>query len=78
MVREAPAPTSVLPDYAALGHGGTAVKKMARAMTTPRVAKIVVKGTEPKARLLYRLMSMMGGQPVPPIEAWTTLRVEPL
>ena len=56
----------------------TAVKKIAMAMTALRVAKIVVKGTEPEARLLYRLMSMMGGQPVPPIEAWPTLRVEPL
>ena len=34
-----------------------------------KVAKIVVKGTEPEARLLYRLMAMLGGQAVPPIEA---------
>ena len=56
----------------------TAIKKMTRAMTALRVAKIGVKGTEPEARLLYRLLSMRKGQPVPPIEAWPTLRVEPL
>ena len=39
---------------------GTAVKKMAKAMVALMVAKIVVKGTEPEARLLYRLMSMLG------------------
>ena len=50
---------------------------MARAMTALRVAKIGVKGTEPEDRLLYRLLSMREGQPVPPIEAWPTLRVGP-
>ena len=39
---------------------GTAVKKMARAMVALGVANIVVKGTEPEARLLYRLISMLG------------------
>ena len=39
---------------------GTAVKKMAKAMAALKVAKIVVKDTEPEARLLYRLMSMLG------------------
>ena len=48
---------------------GTAMKKMAKAMLVLNVAKIVVKGTEPEARLLYRLMSLLGGQAVPPIEA---------
>ena len=57
---------------------GTALKKMARAMAALKVAKIVVKGTEPEARLLYLLMSMLGGQPVAPTEAWPWLRVEPL
>ena len=38
----------------------TAVKKMAKAMAALKVAKIVVKGTEPEARLLYRLMSNVG------------------
>ena len=42
------------------------------------VAKIVVKGTEPEARLLYRLLTMFGGQAVPPIEAWPLLMVEPM
>ena len=51
---------------------------MARAMAALRVAKIVVKGTEPEARLLYRLLTMLGGQVVPPIEAWSLLRVEPM
>ena len=57
---------------------GTAMKKMARVMPALKVAKIVVKGTEPEARLLYLLMSMLGGQPVAPTEAWPWLRVEPL
>ena len=57
---------------------GTAVKKMATAMVALGVAKIVVKGTEPEARLLYRLMSTLEWQPVPPIEAWPALRVEAL
>ena len=52
------------------------MKKMARAMAALNVAKIVVKGTEPEARLLYRLLTMLGGQAVPPIEAWPLLRVE--
>ena len=56
----------------------SAVKKMARAMAALKVAKIVVKGTEPEARLLYRLLAMLGGQTVPPIEAWPSLRVEPM
>ena len=54
------------------------MKKMARAMAALQVAKIVVKGTEPEARLLYRLLTMLGGQAVPPIEAWPLLRVEPM
>ena len=54
------------------------MKKMARAMTALRVAKIVVKGTEPEARLLYRLLTMFGGQAVPTIKAWPLLRVEPM
>ena len=37
---------------------GSAMKKMARAMAALKVAKIVVKGTEPEARLLYRLLTM--------------------
>ena len=57
---------------------GTVVKKMAKTMVAPSVAKIVVKGTEPGDRLLYRLMAMFEGQPVPPIEDWPSLRVEPL
>ena len=56
----------------------SAMKKMVRAMAALRVAKIVVKGTEPEARLLYRLLTMLGGQAVPPIEAWPSLRVEPM
>ena len=40
------------------------------------MAKIVVKGTEPEARLLYRLLTMLGVQLVPPIEAWPLLTVE--
>ena len=51
---------------------------MARAMAALKVAKVVVKGTEPEARLLYRLLTMLGGQAVPPIEAWPLLRVEPM
>ena len=51
---------------------------MARAMAALRVAKVVVKGTEPEARLLYRLLAMLGGQTVPLIEAWPLLRVEPM
>ena len=51
----------------------TAVKKMAKAITALNVAKIVVKCTEPEARLLYRLLSMLVGQAVPPIEAWPGL-----
>ena len=47
-------------------------------MAALKVAKIVVKGTEPEARLLYRLMAMLGGLPVPLIEAWPSLRVEPM
>ena len=35
---------------------GTAIKKMAKAMAVLKVAKIVVKATEPEARLLYRMM----------------------
>ena len=54
------------------------MKKMARAMAALKVAKIVVNGTEPEARLLYRLLTMLGGQAVPPIEAWPLLRVEPM
>ena len=54
------------------------MKKMARAMAALQVAKIVVKGTEPEARLLYLLLTMLGGQAVPPIEAWPLLRVEPM
>ena len=54
------------------------MKNMARAMTALQVAKIVVNGTEPEARLLYRLLTMFGGQAVPPIEAWPLLRVEPM
>ena len=42
------------------------------------MAKVVVKGTEPEARLLYRLLAMLGGQTVPLIEAWPLLRVEPI
>ena len=57
---------------------GSAIKKMARAMVALMVTKIVVKGTEPEARLLYRLMAMLGGQQVPLIEAWPSLRVEPV
>ena len=49
------------------------IKKMARAMAALKVAKIVVNGTEPDARLLYRLMAMLGGQAVPPIEEWPSL-----
>ena len=56
----------------------TAVSKMLKAMVALKVAKIVVNGSEPEARLLYRLMSMLGGQLVPQIEAWSSLRVEPL
>ena len=51
------------------------MKKMARAIAALKVAKIVVKGTEPEARLLYRLLTMLGGQAV---EAWPSLRVEPM
>ena len=43
-----------------------------------KVTKIVVKGTEPEARLLYRLLTMLGGQVVPPIEAWPLPRVKPM
>ena len=57
---------------------GMAVKKMAKALETLKVAKVVLNGTEPEARLLYCQMSMLGGQPVPPTEAWPSLRVEPL
>ena len=57
---------------------GSAINKMIRAMAALNVANIVVKGTEPEARLLCRLMSMLGWQPVPPIEAWPSLRVEPM
>ena len=57
---------------------GSAMKKMARAMAALNVAKIVVNGTEPEARLLYLLLTMLGGQAVPPIEAWPLLRVEPM
>ena len=56
----------------------SAIKKMARAMAALKVAKIVVNGTEPEARLLYRLMAMLRGQAVPQIEAWPLLRVEPM
>ena len=38
---------------------GSAIKKMARVMVALRVAKIVVNGTEPEARLLYGLMAML-------------------
>ena len=54
------------------------MKKITRAMAALKVAKIVVKGTEPEARLLYWLLTMLGGQAVPPIEAWPLLRVEPM
>ena len=57
---------------------GSAIKKMARAMVALKVIKIVVNGTEPEARLLYRLMTMLGGQQVPHFEAWPLLRVEPM
>ena len=57
---------------------GMAVKKMAKAMAALKVAEIVVKGTEPEARLFYWLMTILGGQTVPPIEAWPALRVEAL
>ena len=53
----------------------SAMKKMARAMAALQVAKNVVKGTEPEAMLLYRLLTMLVGQTVPPIEAWPLLRV---
>ena len=39
---------------------GTAIHKMAMAMAALKVAKIVVNGTEPEARLLYRLKSRRG------------------
>ena len=39
----------------------SAMKNMARAMVAIRVANIVVKGTEPEARLLYRLLTMLWG-----------------
>ena len=54
------------------------MKKMAMAMAALKVAKIVVKGTEHEARLLYLLLTMLGGQAVPPIEAWPSLMVEPM
>ena len=54
------------------------MKKMARAITALRVAKVIVKGTEPETRLLWRLLTMLGGQAVPPIEAWPLLMVEPM
>ena len=57
---------------------GSAMKKMARAMAALKVTKIVVKGAEPEARLLYRLMTMLGGQQAPLIEAWPLLMVEPM
>ena len=38
---------------------GSAIKKMARAMAALQVAKIRVNGTEPEARLLYRLLTML-------------------
>ena len=57
---------------------GSAIRKMARVMVALKVTKIVVKGTEPEARLLYRLMTMFGGQQVPHFEAWSLLRVEPM
>ena len=78
MVGEASASIGVLPDYAVLLHGGHGGEKDAKDMVALKVAKNVVKGTEPEARLLYRLMSMLGGPPVPPIEAWPSLKVEPL
>ena len=56
----------------------SAIKNMARAMVALKVTKIVVKGAEPEARLLYRLMTMLGGQQVPLIEAWPSLWVEPM
>ena len=56
----------------------SAMKKIARAMEALQVANIVVKGTEPEARLLYRLLTMLCGQAVPHIEAWPLLRVEPM
>ena len=37
----------------------SAMTKMARAMAALKVAKIVVKGTEPEAMLLYRLLTML-------------------
>ena len=54
------------------------MKKMVKAMAALQVAKIVVKGTESEARLMYRLLTMLVGQAVPPIEAWPLLRVEPM
>ena len=38
---------------------GSAMKKMARAVAALKVANIVVKGPEPEARLLYRLLTML-------------------
>ena len=56
----------------------TAVKKTARALMVLQVKKIVVKWNEGEARLLYLLLAKLGVEPVPPIEAWPGLRVEPL
>ena len=69
---------SYYPTTACWDTVGSAMKKMARAMAALQVAKIVVKGTQPEARLLYRLLTMLGGQAVPPIEAWPSLKVEPM
>ena len=55
-----------------------AVKKMPRAMKVLQVKKIMVKWNVGEARLLYRVLAMFGGEPVPTIEAWPVLRVEPL
>ena len=51
---------------------------MARAMVALKVTNILVNGTGPEARLLYRLMTMLGGQQVPLIEAWPSLWVAPM
>ena len=59
MVGEALASVGILPNDVVLGYGVSAIKKMARAMAALNVAKVVVKGTEPEARLLYRLLTML-------------------
>ena len=56
----------------------TAVKKTARELRVLQVKKIVVNGNDGEARLLYLLLAKLGVDPVPPIEAWPVLRLEPL